>query len=156
MELQPISHLVKLIEAWADNKGLLVANNAPNQFLKFLEEVGETSRAILKNDVPEIKDGFGDIAVTIIIYSKQVGVIQDIDDIDWVEKSDFRDLMDCFIVGDADHDTLHKHTILGCALSVLNDVCNYYGYDLEECLNLAWNVIKNRTGKTENGIFKKD
>lgn len=30
------------------------------------------------------------------------------------------------------------------------------GLDLEECLSAAYNVIKQRTGKMENGLFKKD
>ena len=29
-------------------------------------------------------------------------------------------------------------------------------HDLTECVNLAWNTIKDRTGKTENGTFIKD
>lgn len=28
--------------------------------------------------------------------------------------------------------------------------------NIEECLNIAWNEIKNRTGKTINGIFLKE
>jgi NTP pyrophosphatase (non-canonical NTP hydrolase) len=30
------------------------------------------------------------------------------------------------------------------------------GYNLTECLQLAYNEIKDRKGKTENGIFKKE
>jgi len=38
-----------------------------------MEEVGETAAALLKNDKHEIKDGIGDILVTIIILSHQLG-----------------------------------------------------------------------------------
>lgn len=30
------------------------------------------------------------------------------------------------------------------------------GLSIEDCAMAAWNEIKNRTGKTENGVFKKD
>ena len=31
-----------------------------------------------------------------------------------------------------------------------------YGWTLEECLEHAWNEIKDRTEKMENGLFVKD
>ena len=34
--------------------------------------------------------------------------------------------------------------------------CEIQGIDLLECLNLAWNEIKDRTGKTVNGTFIKN
>lgn len=144
LELKPISELVPLIEQWAHEKGLLVEDNAPKQYLKFLEEVGETARAILKNDLEEIKDGFGDIAVTIIIYSKQLDVTQELET-DFEENGSFHELLEN-VNFHPSHDSI----------LFLMDVCRTYGYDLTECLNIAWNTIKNRTGKTENGIFKKD
>jgi NTP pyrophosphatase (non-canonical NTP hydrolase) len=33
--------------------------------------------------------------------------------------------------------------------------CKMQGMDLEDCLESAYNVIKNRTGKMENGVFVK-
>ena len=87
---------------WASNKNLIRKENINAQALKMVEEVGETCGAILKNDHPEIQDGIGDILVTVIILSAQLG------------------------------------------------------YDPEECLELAWNVIKDRKGKTVDGTFIKE
>ena len=70
--------------------------------VKLMEELGETSRAILKDDKPEISDGLGDIVVVLTILSAQLG------------------------------------------------------YNLEDCVNQSYEVIKNRTGKTVNGVFVKD
>ena len=39
---------------------------------------------------------------------------------------------------------------------VLIILANMLGYDFGDCLNLAYNEIKDRTGHTENGSFIKD
>jgi NTP pyrophosphatase (non-canonical NTP hydrolase) len=87
---------------WAEEKGILVKDNAPKQMLKVLEEVGETAGALLKGNETEIKDGIGDSFVTLIILSKQLGLSP------------------------------------------------------TECLEAAWNEIKDRTGKTVDGVFVKN
>ena len=87
---------------WAEEKGILVKDNAPKQMLKVLEEVGETAGALLKDKKEELKDGLGDSFVTLIILSKQLG------------------------------------------------------FTPSECLESAWNEIKDRTGKTVDGVFVKD
>jgi len=92
----------ELILEWADKRGLLVQGNQRNQLIKLMDEVGELSSAILKDNQTEFKDALGDIQVVLIILSSQLG------------------------------------------------------YDLDECLKDAYNVIKNRTGKKVNGIFVKD
>lgn len=42
---------------------------------------------------------------------------------------------------------------IGVVLIILADML---GYDFGDCLQLAYNEIKNRTGKTKNGSFIKD
>lgn len=94
--------LIDNITQWADDRGILVPNNAPQQTMKIMEELGETAGAILKNkEKSEIIDGIGDTLVTVIILAKQLG---------------------------------------------LNPT---------ECLESAWNEIKDRKGKTVNGTFIK-
>jgi NTP pyrophosphatase (non-canonical NTP hydrolase) len=90
------------ILVWAEEKGILVKDNAPKQMIKVMEEVGETAGALLKNKKEELKDGLGDSFVTLIILSKQLG------------------------------------------------------FTPSECLESAWNEIKDRTGKTVDGVFVKD
>lgn len=65
--------LVNKVIDWADDKGLLNPENAPKQSMKVMEELGETMSAILKGDESEIEDGIGDILVTVIILSMQMG-----------------------------------------------------------------------------------
>lgn len=98
-----IDELIEAVEEWAFNRGLLGRiTNTQAQMCKVTEEVGETARAVLKCDIDGVKDGIGDIMVTLIILAEQ-----------------------------------HKLSI-------------------QECLNTAWNEIKNRKGKTVNGTFIKE
>ena len=91
-----------LVLKWAEERGLLKAENAPKQMLKLMEEVGELAGAMAKNKPGDIVDAIGDIQVVLIILSKQLG------------------------------------------------------YDYEQCLVDAYNVIKERKGKLINGVFVKD
>lgn len=87
---------------WAEQRGLLNPKNERNQLIKTYEELGEVSRALLKDDREGLVDGLGDVMVTLIIFARIKG--------------------------------LH----------------------LEDCLQAAYNVIKDRTGKTVNGVFIKN
>ena len=44
---------------------------------------------------------------------------------------------------------------LGDCVVVLVNLAELCGYKLEDCIESAYNEIKNRTGKMENGTFKK-
>ena len=95
--------LIENITQWADDKEILSLENVPQQSMKVMEELGETVGAILKQKkTDEVIDGIGDIFVTVIILSKQLGL------------------------------------------------------DPTECLESAWNEIKDRKGKTVNGTFIKE
>ena len=90
--------LVNNVISWADDKDLLKSENSLKQFTKVVEEV---AAALARNDKDELKDGIGDVVVTLIILAEQQGLA----------------------VGD--------------------------------CLQAAWDEIKNRKGKTVNGAFIK-
>lgn len=54
------------VRSWAKERGLYDKGDPKTQFIKLMEEAGETGRAILKNDEPEIKDGIGDMVVVLV------------------------------------------------------------------------------------------
>ena len=91
-----------LIREWANDRGLYNGGDPKTQALKLAEEVGETCRAILKQDKPEIIDGIGDCVV------------------------------------------------------VLTNLAELTGTPIEECIARAYDEIKDRKGKMNNGTFKKD
>ncbi len=45
---------------------------------------------------------------------------------------------------------------IGDCMVVLTVLCHMKGYDMDEILTDVWNEIKDRKGKTENGVFIKD
>jgi len=91
-----------LIREWAEERGLYANGDTKTQALKLVEEVGETCRAILKEDNKEVVDGIGDCVV------------------------------------------------------VLTNLAELQGTSIEDCIRYAYDEIKNRTGKMENGTYKKD
>lgn len=91
----------KVLE-WAEPKGLLNPQFAPKQFMKLVEEVGELSNAMLKDNKTGIIDALGDVSVVLIILAEQLG------------------------------------------------------FDLDTCLECAYNEIKDRKGQTLNGTFIKE
>ena len=90
------------IRLWANDRGLYDAGDPKTQALKLVEEIGETCRAILKEDAKEMVDGIGDCVV------------------------------------------------------VLTNLAELIGTPIEDCIDKAYDEIKNRTGKMSNGTFKKD
>ena len=90
------------IRLWANDRGLYDSGDPKTQALKLVEEVGETCRAILKQDAKEMVDGIGDCVV------------------------------------------------------VLTNLAELIGTPIEQCIDKAYDEIKNRTGKMNNGTFKKD
>ena len=91
-----------LIRQWANERGLYENGDPKTQALKLVEEVGETCRAILKENDMEIIDGIGDCVV------------------------------------------------------VLTNLAELIGEPIEECIEQAYNEIKNRKGKMANGTYVKD
>jgi len=62
-----------LIRSWAKDRGLYDGGDPKTQALKLVEEVGETCRAILKEDVKEIIDGIGDCVVVLVNLAELTG-----------------------------------------------------------------------------------
>ena len=63
-----------LIREWADERGLYENGDAKTQALKLVEEVGETCRAILKEDYDEVIDGIGDCVVVLTNLAELIGM----------------------------------------------------------------------------------
>ena len=138
-----LEELKPRIIKWANERDLIHSENADKQRLKLIEECGELASAILKNDIELQKDSLGDVFVVLTILEAQLGL-----KLDWsIEKH-------------------NKESFYHYMKAIIGSPINYAGYlfplsevinhDLTECANLAYNEIKNRKGKTENGTFIKD
>ena len=62
-----------LIRDWAQARGLYDGGDPKTQALKLVEEVGETCRAILKEDAVEMIDGIGDCVVVLTNLAELIG-----------------------------------------------------------------------------------
>ena len=62
------------IRDWAEDKGIYESGDPKTQYIKLMEEAGETGRAILKEDLPEIKDGIGDMVVVLTNLAELCGL----------------------------------------------------------------------------------
>ena len=136
---------------WATQRGLDKLEFNEKQYLKFLEEVGETCRAILKDDKPSIIDGFGDIAVTMIVLNLQIRSISEFR----TYKRSYDNHLTNWTFGDLVR-RVQPDFINPMAMDCLDGLCYQQGYELVDCLNSAYNEIKNRQGEIINGTFIKN
>ncbi len=159
-----MKELVKLVLEWSAQKGINKAN--PNaQFMKVYEEIGETADAILKNDLHEVKDGIGDVFVTLIILNDQLGIPFDFNENNVEIASSQNPFIDMvFCVGNIGHHInndasssrgfIAHHTYLAC--ESLSRLANHHNFTAKQCLQAAYDVISKRKGKMINDTFVKD
>lgn len=68
-----MNELIKQVENWSIKLGLNKAESS-KQFLKVTEEVGEVAAALARSNKEDLKDGIGDVVVTLIILGQQNGL----------------------------------------------------------------------------------
>lgn len=68
-----MEELVKSVEQWSKDKGLDKGNSFV-QLAKFFEESGEVAAALCRDNHEDLKDGIGDVVVTMIILAQQNGM----------------------------------------------------------------------------------
>ena len=62
------------IRSWAHERGLYDKGDVKTQYVKLQEEAGEVARAIIKNDIAELKDGIGDMVVVLTNLAHLAGL----------------------------------------------------------------------------------
>ncbi|WP_210133344.1 MULTISPECIES: MazG-like family protein [unclassified Staphylococcus] len=65
-----MNELIKQIEQWSIDKDLHNGNSF-TQYVKSSEEMGEVAAALCRNDIDELRDGIGDVIVTLVILAQQ-------------------------------------------------------------------------------------
>ena len=170
-----IQELVPLIQEWAKERCIFKKSTPIDQLLKTHEEVGELIKACYDNDKPAIQDAIGDVMVTLINYCYFMKIdawiqINDVLNIGDETKEDkvilslytLRELSSLmnstFITMGRTYEEQSKTIFFNFSYIIyyLNNIAILENTTLEECLNLAYNEIKNRTGKMINGKFVKD
>lgn len=102
--------LEQLLTEWADNRNLLKPSNAHKQYIKFCEESGELAKSILKDDKDQLVDDLGDVFVTLVILSKQLGVdiFKHINSLIFKQQDSFEEAIDQILMLSNKLDILHS------------------------------------------------
>ena len=114
---------------WANKKHLIENGNSYAQYAKFLEE--GTEILVAMNKFNELLKTAADLDVT------------------------NEEQLEAYRIKDK---AIHNELVdgLGDTLVTLIILAAQYGLELEDCLEYAYNEIKDRTGKTVGGTFIKD
>lgn len=153
--------LTEKIEQWAIDRKLHSADPI-KQYDKLIEEFGELMKGINKQDMDMIKDSIGDIYVVMTIMCMQTG----------------NSIIGLLKNGDVDtlrpkHSTYsYVHIIAALARElnkgsyILSEIyelkkqlaktCGEYYLDFIDCVELAYNEIKDRKGEMRDGKFVKE
>lgn len=67
-------NLLFAVQHWAEDRGIVAKSTPMAQLMKTMSELGELADATLKRDDEGIKDGIGDVLVTLIIYTRLQGL----------------------------------------------------------------------------------
>ena len=172
--MKTIQELVPLIQEWAKERGIFDKSTPFDQLLKTHEEVGELIKACYDNDKPAIQDAIGDVLVTLInyCYKKRIDVLEQINEVLNFERkiTDSKVVLALSIQNSltrlmnanfrllrigGETPFLYFYEII-TMIGYLDDIAFLENSTLEECLNIAYNEIKNRTGKMINGKFVQD
>ena len=168
--MRTIQELVPLIHQWAKERGIFDNLTPFDQLLKTHEEVGELIKACYDDDLPAIQDAIGNVMVTLInyCYFKKIDFVKVYKQIQY-DDSEAINIYCALTVNDTIAFFLRdlfyswnkplKVTIFSTVSNILRNLQNITinnNTTLEECLNIAYNEIKNRTGRIINGKFVKD
>lgn len=150
--MKTLKELQSLIINWAEERNIHLPECQPKQRLKLIEECGELASAILKNNVDLQKDAIGDIFVVLVILCEQLN--EKIVDFDFPNTN--KNIEYHFLIKRLLTDAIIPKEALWVSFIYLNRISESLELDLTECANIAWNEIKDRKGKTQNGTFIKD
>lgn len=169
--MKTIQELVPLIQEWAKERKIYEELTPFDELLKTHEEVGELIKACYDNDKPAIQDAIGDTMICLINYCYMI----DGDAISFFgkyKKTVWDEHAKAIYTSITINETLSGLMRSACIYKIrisdslslyisltfdcLYTLADLYDTTLEECLNIAYNEIKNRTGKMINGKFVKD
>jgi len=154
-----MNELIAKIEQWANDRNIIKGSKPIDQAMKLFSEFGELADNVGKGR--DCRDDIGDCLVVLTIIAKQI-------DLDFLGVVNFN------------HHPIKselKETVafLGCTLGsllagqeddidvgfvasvgLLHNIASKCGYTLEECLQIAYDDIKDRKGLMHGGLFIKE
>lgn len=155
-----------LIEQWAEDRKLHTADPI-KQYDKLIEEFGELMKGINKQDMPMIKDSIGDMYVVLVVMGRQLGLsmadlLKD-ESLDTLrpEHSTFGYVRDLNRLADnmKSNEFYDGYVFIWNASDIekqLAKTCGEYEIAFVDCVELAYNEIKDRKGEMRDGKFVKE
>lgn len=177
-----LQQLIKNIEQWAEDRNLIEGSTPQKQFIKLMEEFGELCSGVAKNKPDVIKDSIGDCFVVMVILAKQNhidSVLEKISDLDssFEKISDLNSFQHVFELGVEEiiAETvvslgMFASKLMGQNLEIQTKVDAIFGWPylslklisrkynlmLTDCVQAAWDEIKDRKGRMIDGVFVKE
>ena len=151
-----LEQLIKAIEQWAHERNIIKGSKPIDQAMKLFSEFGELADSVGKGR--DCRDDIGDCAVVLIIMCRQLGIpvidsIQkDNDNYSIKEYVTWAGYWMCSWVSGG----MSNSEELGFIFSNLINIAQLSNYTLEECVQVAYDDIKERRGVLVNGVFIKE
>lgn len=155
-----MDELNKKILQWAKDRELDKKGTVKAQAIKTVEELSELVKAVCKDDREEIIDAIGDVHVTLVIgnmldTNTEMDALSCIgsDEDEYTKEQLLEQLLEC-----SRHVLFFKYIreLIALTIKSLYNVCKYYQFDYADCVESAYNVIKNRKGKVVDGQYIKE
>lgn len=155
-----MNELIAKIEQWAEDRNIIKGSEPIDQAMKLFSEVGELADNVGKGK--DIKDDVGDIFVVLTIITAQTGhSISVIEFPKWAEDTNKNLVLK--LQGALVEFIEYKHNgnsfasgVLKRCLNILSAIAANHGTTLQECIQIAYNDIKDRRGILVNGVFIKE
>lgn len=144
--------LIKKIEQWAEDRNIIKGSKPIDQAMKLFSEFGELADNVGKGR--DCRDDIGDVFVVLTIMAKQIGIKTKALN----QSSDVYDLKSAVATlgVELSYFAINQSEVwLNDAVRNLNSISGLSGYALQECIQIAYNDIKDRKGVMYNGVFVK-
>ena len=147
---------------WGLERKIIPNSSFDAQYIKLVEELGELALGIRKKDETIIKDSIGDVAVVLCVLAGLESFDYFVEDFRFVDTNKISNLnyltFEIGVLGiGANIEKWQRGEEVEICLYLLKELSYELNVDFFECLDIAWNEIKDRKGYLrEDGIFIKE
>ena len=152
---------IRKVKQWAHDKNLIEGSDSITQYLKLVSELGELADDVNKKQ--DVRDSIGDCLVVLIIIAEQQYCSHSLETPllfntgeEQQKEAAVMASLDIAYLGYRLCCRVNVASDIKDVLNRLNTVAVLYGVTLSECLEHAYNEIKDRRGVMLDGVFIKE
>ena len=174
-----LQELIKAIEQWAEDRNIIKGSKPIDQAMKLFSEFGELADNVGKGR--DCRDDIGDVFVVLVIIGKQRGhdmIVPITTIIELFNKDDNYHYGEVYNMActpkekvaylcsdiaimvshfyDCRVDAYSTDDMIEQCLATMFALCDDLNYTLEECIQIAYDDIKDRKGLMHGGLFIKE